>query len=191
MWREMVLMGDLVLLFVDECHLLWGDVCGYVWGRTDQRIEIPVANDRQRQTYFGALNCLSGKMLLQPYPKGNSENTVKFLDYLQQQYPGKRIVIIWDGASYHKFGQMPEYLAKINQGLAEDEWKITCLLFAPNAPEQNPVEDIWLKGKTFIRKYFHLCLSFKDVKKLFVETLQHQTFDFSKLLHYRQFLHFI
>jgi len=190
-WREAVLMGDLVLLFVDECHLLWGDVCGYVWGRTDQRIEIPVTNDRERQTYFGALNCLSGEMLLQAYPKGNSENTVKFLDYLQQQYPGKRIVIIWDGASYHKFGQTPAYLAKVNQDLMEDEWKITCLLFAPNAPEQNPVEDVWLKGKNFIRKYFHLCLSFKDVKNLFVETLQHQTFDFSKLLHYRQFLHFI
>jgi len=191
MWREAVLMGDLVLLFVDECHLLWGDVCGYVWGRTDQRIEIPVANDRERQTYFGALNCLSGEMLLQAHPKGNSENTVKFLDYLQQQYPGKRIVIIWDGASYHKFGQMPKYLAKINQDLTEDEWKITCLLFAPNAPEQNPVEDVWLKGKTFIRKHFHLCLSFKDVKNLFVETLQYQISDFSKLLHYRQFLHFI
>jgi len=191
MWREAVLMGDLVLLFVDECHLLWGDVCGYVWGRTDQRIEIPVTNDRERQTYFGALNCLSGEMLLQPYPTANSENTVKFLDWLQQQYPGKRIVIIWDGASYHKFGQMPEYLAKFNQGLTKDDWKITCLLFAPNAPEQNPVEDVWLKGKNFIRKHFHLCLSFKDVKKLFVDTLQHQTFDFSKLLLYRQFLHFI
>lgn len=190
-WRIEVLSGDLVLLFVDECHLLWGDVCGYVWGRTEQRIEIPISNDKQRQTYFGALNCLSGDMLLEAYPKGNSKNTVEFLKDLQQQYPGKRIVIIWDGASYHKYGEMPAYLAKVNQDLAEHEWKITCLLFAPNAPEQNPVEDIWLKGKSFIRQQFHLCLSFKDVKKLFVDTLKHQTFDFPKLHFYRQFLHFI
>jgi transposase len=190
-WRTAVLRGDLVLLFVDECHLLWGDVCGYIWGRTDQRIEVPIANDKARQTYFGALNCLDGVMVLQAYSAGNSENTVKFLDDLQQHYPGKRLVIIWDGASYHRFGQMPEYLAKINQDLPEDEWKITCLLFAPHAPEQNPVEDVWLKGKNFIRKHFQLCHSFKDVKKLFVEALQHQTFDFPKLLHYRQFLHFI
>jgi transposase len=191
MWRKAVLLGDLVLLFVDECHLLWGDVCGYIWGCTDQRIEVPIANDKARQTYFGALNCLSGEMVLQPYPAGNSENTVKFLDDLQQQYPGQRLVIIWDGASYHRFGQTPEYLAQINQDLPEDEWQITCLLFAPHAPEQNPVEDVWLKGKNFIRKHFQLCHSFKDVKKLFVEALQHQTFDFPKLLHYRQFLHFI
>jgi putative transposase len=191
MWREAVLLGDVVLLFVDECHLLWGDVCGYIWGRTDQRIEIPVTNDKERQTYFGTLNCLDGEMVGQAYSAGNSENTVKFLDYLQQQYPDKRLVIIWDGASYHRFGQTPEYLAKINQDLPEDAWIITCLLFAPNAPEQNPVEDVWLKGKNFIRKHFQLCHSFKEAKKLFVETLQHQTFDFSKLLHYRQFLHFI
>jgi len=190
-WRKGVLLGDLVLLFVDECHLLWGDVCGYIWGRSNQRIDIPVANDKARQTYFGALNCLDGEMVLQAYSAGNSENTVKFLDYLQQQYPDKRLVIIWDGASYHRFGQTPEYLAKINQDLPEDEWKITCLLFAPHAPEQNPVEDVWLKGKNFIRKHFQLCHSFKDVKELFVQALQHQTFNFSKLLHYRQFLHFI
>ncbi len=130
-------------------------------------------------------------MLLQAYPKGDSENTVKFLKDLRQQYPGKRIAVIWDGASYHKFGHMPEYLAKINQDLAKEQWKITCLLFAPNAPEQNPVEDIWLKGKSFIREHFHLCTSFKEVKKLFVDSLQHQIFDFPKLRHYKQFLHFI
>jgi len=26
----------------------------------------------------------------------------------------------------------------------KSEWLIRCELFAPNAPEQNPVEDIWL-----------------------------------------------
>jgi transposase len=34
-------------------------------------------------------------------------------------------------------------------------WKITCEVFSPNAPEQNPVEDIWLKAKNHIRKYFN------------------------------------
>ena len=166
-------------------------MCGYGWGRTDQRLEIPIINDKERQTYFGALNCLTGEMLMQPYPKGNSEYTVEFLADLQQHYPGKRLAIIWDGASYHKFGQTPAYLAEVNQGLTEDDWQITCLLLAPHAPEQNPVEDVWLKGKTFIRNHAQLCSSFKDVKKLFVQALNEQTFEFSKLLHYRQLLHLI
>jgi len=33
--------GQLVVFFVDECHLLWGDLCGYVWGKTDERIKFP------------------------------------------------------------------------------------------------------------------------------------------------------
>jgi transposase len=27
--------GELVVFMVDECHLLWGDICGYVWGKTN------------------------------------------------------------------------------------------------------------------------------------------------------------
>jgi hypothetical protein len=29
---------------------------GYVWGLSDRRIEIPITNERELQTYFGALN---------------------------------------------------------------------------------------------------------------------------------------
>jgi hypothetical protein len=47
---------QLVVLFVDECHLLGDDGCGYVWGPTDMRIEIPIKNLKDRQTYYGALN---------------------------------------------------------------------------------------------------------------------------------------
>ena len=85
-WAE-IESGEIIVFLEDECHLLWGDVCGYIWGRSNQRIDIPVANDKARQSYFGALNCLDGEMVLQAYSAGNSENTVKFLDDLQQQYP--------------------------------------------------------------------------------------------------------
>lgn len=42
--------GRLVVFFVDECHLLGNDVCGYVWGKTNIRIEIPIKNIKDRQT---------------------------------------------------------------------------------------------------------------------------------------------
>ena len=29
-------------LFVDECHLMSGDLEGYVWGRRNQRVEVPI-----------------------------------------------------------------------------------------------------------------------------------------------------
>ena len=61
-----------------------------------------------------------------------------------KQCPGLQIVLIWDGASYHKYKHNLAYLEEINGGLPTQSWPVTCIILAPNAPEQNPVEDIWL-----------------------------------------------
>lgn len=186
-WAPEIRAGKMVFFFVDECHLLWGDICGYVWGRTDQRITIPIENEKQRQTYYGALKLCSGQTLVRAYPTADSTQTVHFVKYLRQQNPEQRLVMAWDGASYHRFAEMQEYLAEVNDGLPEDEWPVTCVLFAPYAPEQNPMEDIWLRGKDRVRKNYHRCASFSNVKELFVDTVDQQTFDFPKLRDYRQF----
>ncbi|MEI2583327.1 hypothetical protein [Scytonema sp. PRP1] len=65
--------------------------------------------------------------------------------------------MIWDGASYHRSVEFPAYLNSVNQGLDVQEWKITCIRFAANDPEQNPVEDIWLYAKKFVTEFYHLC----------------------------------
>jgi len=65
-----------VVFFEDECHLLWGDICGYIWGNTKERIEVPVLNERQRQTYFGALNYYTQEFLIKPCKKGDSSNAI-------------------------------------------------------------------------------------------------------------------
>ena len=151
--------GELVVFFLDECHLLWGDVCGYVWGKTSERIEVPVLNERQKQTYYGALNLHTHKFLVKSYHKGNSQSRVAFLQYLHSLCPQSCIVLIWDGASYHRSQEVKRYLTSVNQQLDELNWKITCIRFAPNAPKQNPVEDVWLQAKRFIREFYHLCKS--------------------------------
>jgi transposase len=56
---------------------------------------------------------------------------------------------MWDGASYHKYGEFRDYLSSVNSDKKPNDWSITCILFAPNAPQQNPVEDIWLQAKNF------------------------------------------
>ncbi|WP_448270092.1 transposase [Nostoc sp. DSM 114159] len=73
------------------------------------------------------------------------DNTVAFLQYLQSLYTeDTRLVIVWDGVSYHRSKVMQEFLGQTNSGLSAQAWKITCIRLAPNAPEQNPVEDVWL-----------------------------------------------
>ena len=179
--------GKLVVYIIDECHRLWGDACGYVWGKTDIRIEIPMTNERERQTYFGALNYQTKQFFVQGYKTANSQHTVTFLKYLKALNPDARLLIIWDGASYHQYGDMKDYLQEVNQDLARSEWPITCELFAPNDPAQNPVEDIWLHAKKFIREHWSLCKKFASVKRLFTFVTHRQYFKFPKTNMYGYF----
>jgi transposase len=174
-------------LFQDECHLLWGDLCGYVWGKTNERIEVSMTNERQKQTYYGALNILSQEFVVKAFERANSEATIAFLQMLLAEHPQSRIALIWNGASYHRSQSLKDYLASVNQGLAESEWKITCLRFAPNDPRRNPVEDVWLQAKRWIREFYHLCQSFSTVKWLFEFVTHRQTFNFSKVFMYGAF----
>lgn len=165
----------------DECHLLWGDTLGYIWGRMNTKISIPMTNEKERQTYYGALNIHTKDFHVSPFPKGDSVNTVTFVMHLRAIYPRTTLWFIWDGASYHQYADMQAYLQKINQGIPQEDWMVMCELFAPNAPDQNPVEDIWLKGKNFLRKYFYKHRTFAQVKHAFLHFLQTTKFDFPKL----------
>ena len=131
--------------------MCWGDACGYVWGRSDTRIEIPIVNERNRQTYFGALNYQTKEFILREYDVANGTSTIEFMKYLRSKFCGKRIMLIWDRATYHKSREIKKFLDSVNQGKEENEWELTCILLAPNCPEQNPVEDVWLHGKNFLR----------------------------------------
>ncbi len=96
----------------------------------------------------------------------------------------KRIALTWDGADYHKSDEVKAFLAAENLHCEPEQWRITCILFAPNAPQQNPIEDIWLQGKTLVRKYWNLCKYFSVIKWLFKFFTNHQRFDFPKLHQY-------
>ena len=182
--KEKIEVGELIVYFEDECHLHWGDACGYVWGKTEERIEVPMNNEKERQTYFGVVNNLSKEVIVKEYETGNSESTMAFLKHLQKLNPEKQIAIFWDGASYHRSKKLKEFLAEQNKNLEEKEWKIYCNRLAPNAPEQNPIEDIWLQAKNCLREFWFLLKSFRDVKHLFEFFLNGQVFCLAKFAQY-------
>ncbi|MBI1240806.1 IS630 family transposase [Chrysosporum ovalisporum Ak1311] len=185
--RAEIETGDLVVFMVDECHLLWGDIIRYVWWKTSERVTIPVVNARDKQTYFGALDYKTKEFLTYKAEKGDSKNTINFLEYLQKQRPGAKLLIIWDGASYHRSQEIQDYLDSLNRELEKEQWWITCLRFARNAPQQNTVEDMWLQAKRLIRKFYFFCHFFTVVKALFELSIHCQIFDFSKLHEYNVF----
>ena len=174
----------MVVLYLDQCHLICDDARGYVWGPSAQRIEIPMTNFRDRQTYYGAIEPISGNLIVIPMDTANGYWTTIFVEYLRQHYAGKRLILLWDGASYHRGREMQTYLEFVNFGQPHDAWCITCVLFAPNAPEQNPIEDIWLKAKQYVRKHWRDCPTFPLVRQLFETALNTRSFHFEKLRMY-------
>jgi transposase len=175
-----IVSGEVIVFVEDECHLVWGDAIGYVWGRQNERTEVPIVNVKQRQSYYGVMNLYNQEFILSPYERGNGASTVSFIEYLQGLHPDKKFIFLWDGASYHGSEEVQTYLNQVNQGLDEKDWKVTCRLFAPNAPDQNPVEDVWLQGKNFLRRHFYENKTFQQVKQSFFNFLNKKVFNFKK-----------
>ena len=137
------------------------------WGKRNAPIVVPMTNERQRQTSYGALNLLTHEFHLSEAPAGKGVNTVAYIQWCQTLYPDKKLFVLGDGAGYHRGEELQKFLTDTKAGLAEADWKVTCLRFAPHAPEQNPTADVWRKGKPHLRKQFAMTKTFAQVKRCF------------------------
>ena len=68
-WQPEIKAGRLAVFMIDECHLLWGYLNSYTWGLTDKRIKIYLKNERERQTYYGALDYKTKEFIVQELKK--------------------------------------------------------------------------------------------------------------------------
>ncbi len=82
---------------------------------------------------------------------------------------------------------MQNFLAEINQNLEPKEWKITCEKFAPYAPEENPIEAIWLSLKNLLRRCYRFCKNFRIIKQIFKLLIDLKLFKFPNLQTYDAF----
>lgn len=184
--------GATIMLYIDECHLTHGDARGYVWGPSDQRLALPISNTRDRQTYYGAVDPLTGELTVMEALAGDATWSIRFLAFLRERYAGKQLLLCWDGASYHRGQLVQAYLASLNDPCVRADWPITCIQFAPHAPQQNPIEDVWLQAKSFIRRNWHrLDGTFQRAKDLFEEAIMTMKVDFPKLRTYTSDLQLI
>lgn len=143
---------------------------------------LPIENIRERQTYYGALNVLTGWTVIWEAEAGNAEQTVAFLIYLRQCFQGRRMIVLWDGASYHRATLVQDYLWRVNgPACPEPNRRIQLIQFAPYAPAQNPMEDVWLAGKRHVRKQWAEITAFAHVKDIFTTTIRRTPFWLHKL----------
>lgn len=84
-------LGKLAVYALDECHLQGDDICNYLWGDRKDKEIIQVANERDRQTYYGAFNLWTKEFIVAPYSAVNAENTVNFIQEIKRFSIVKRL----------------------------------------------------------------------------------------------------
>lgn len=106
-----------------------------VWYFKGQEPIIEAKRKGESINFYGALNIKTGKEIAISTERQNSENTIKFLKRLINIYLSKRILLIWDNASWHKSKKVRRFLTTTKQ--------IELFNFPPYTPELNPEEQIW------------------------------------------------
>lgn len=93
---------------------------------------------------YGAVDVCTGQLDSLILPHVNTDCMQVFLDELSQRYPDERIVMVMDGAGWHRSGALK---APSN---------VYLLKLPPYAPELNPIEHVWdeLREKFFHNRVF-------------------------------------
>jgi transposase len=126
----------------DETRLVWESQSRRAWLKTNQKTVIKVHRSNDYQSFLGSLDLKTGQCHLHSLDWQNQEEVIKALRKLKQQYPGKRICLVWDNAPAHRSKLIRQKLKK-HHCLSN----FHLIAFPPYAPDTNPVEHIWKYAK--------------------------------------------
>ena len=128
------------LLFGDEASFpQWGTL-SYTWARKGQQPVIKTSGSRKGYKVLGLIDYFTGKF----FSKGHTGrfNADSYIDFLKEVLSKTRkpIVLIQDGAPYHKGKKMEAFLEK-------NKPRLTVYTLPSYSPDYNPIEGLWKKLK--------------------------------------------
>jgi transposase len=85
-------------------------------------------------SFYGIYLYSESKVEIWPYPRANGEHTIDVLNRLREQFESRPIVVVWDGASYHRAQCVLDAAAQLN---------IQILRLPAYSPDFMPVEALW------------------------------------------------
>ena len=103
----------------------------YCWCYPGMRPDVPCHPIREYRYAFGAVEPLTGESFFLVMPYCNTVCMNVFLRKLSQEYPDDPIILVCDGASWHRSNAL------------EVPCNIQLFFLPPATPEMNPIEQIW------------------------------------------------
>lgn len=164
-----------MLLFEDEASFGRISFPEYCWIFGDERPIVPAVRVRQYKYFFGSVEPLTGAFFYDVYAKANTESYNDYLAKLSQKYKDCFMLLIGDGASYHK-----------SKDLVVPE-NIRFYQLPAATPEMNPTEQCWREIRTagFKNEIF---ASLKDVIRNFADTVANISKDVFRSITLRRWL---
>jgi hypothetical protein len=104
-----------LLVYLDEAHLHQDADLGYGWAERGRRLWVASSSPglSAKVSFYGLYLYNEGAVRLWPYPRANGAHTSDVLRRLRALYPDRELVVLWDGAPYHRAGAVREMAAAL------------------------------------------------------------------------------
>jgi transposase len=161
---------NIVVLAEDEMLLSTQTTFQKIWLPQGEYPKVEISNDRQNRSVYGFLNIKTGKEQAFKTEKQNMFETVGILKKVRAIYPDKKLLIIWDGAGWHRGSVVQEFIKK--------DQNIETIHFPGYAPELNPQEHVWKSGRDHC-SHNHFIANIDTATDEFIAFLNNQKFQYS------------
>ena len=93
-----------LVVYVDEAHIHQDADLGYGWAERGQRLWVASSSPglSARVSFYGLYLYHEGQVRLWPSPRANGEHTIEVLQRLRAEVPERKLIVLWDGAPYHR-----------------------------------------------------------------------------------------
>jgi transposase len=124
------------LVYLDEAHIHQDVALGYGWGVRGIPFHLAWSSPglSAKVSFYGLYLYNEGQVRIWPSPRASGEHTIDVLRRLRPIIPAGRLIVIWDGAPYHRAGSVHAAAARLN---------ITIVPLPGYSPDLMPVEALW------------------------------------------------
>jgi len=124
------------LVYLDEAHIHQDVDPGHGWGVRSTPFHGASSSPglSAKVSFYGLYLYNEAQVRIWPYPRASGEHTIDVLHRLREAMPTGKLVVIWDGAPYHRAGAVRDAAARLN---------ITIMPLPGYSPDLMPVEPLW------------------------------------------------
>jgi transposase len=123
-----------VLLMLDETIITETPPLYSCYGRIGQQVQVPITGNRAKRILHGAINVISGEVLLLVTQEWTAETHRLFLQMIRSHWRGWHIVLFEDRGTPHTAGESRDWAAALD---------IEVRLLPRATPELNAMDQLW------------------------------------------------